>query len=64
MTQPKKVRKTPQRTVCVSNKTWDAAKATAKARGDNLSEVIRRSFQTETPRNCSGTAATSGRCQR
>lgn len=48
MTTPKKkkkVRKTPQRTVCVPPKTWDAAKATAKARGDVLSEVIRQCLE-------------------
>jgi hypothetical protein len=33
--------KTPRRTVRIDDALWDGAKATAKDRGDNLSEVIR-----------------------
>lgn len=39
------VPKTPQRTVRVPDKTWDAAKAVAERRGDNLSEVIRQALE-------------------
>ena len=37
--------KTPQRTVRVPDEVWDAAKAKATKRGDNLSDVIRRALQ-------------------
>lgn len=43
--------KTPRRTVRVPDKTWDAAKATAERRGDNLSEVIRQSLERYVKRN-------------
>jgi hypothetical protein len=43
--------KTPQRTVRIPDKTWDAAKATAERRGDNLSEVIRQSLERYVKRN-------------
>lgn len=36
--------KTPQRTVRVPDEVWDAAKAKATERGDNLSDVIRRAL--------------------
>lgn len=34
--------KTPQRTVRIPDDTWEAAKAKAEERGENLSEVIRK----------------------
>lgn len=36
--------RTPQRTVRVPSEVWDAAKATAERRGDNLSDVIRKAL--------------------
>jgi hypothetical protein len=45
------VPKTPQRTVRIPDKTWDAAKATAERRGDNLSEVIRQNLEQYVKRN-------------
>lgn len=36
---------TTRRTVRVPDKTWEAAKTLAVSRGENLSEVIRRSLQ-------------------
>lgn len=41
----------PQRTVRIPDKTWDAAKATAERRGDNLSEVIRQNLERYVKRN-------------
>ncbi len=43
--------KTPRRTVRVPDKTWDAAKAAAERKGDNLSEVIRQSLERYVKRN-------------
>lgn len=43
--------KTPQRTVRIPDKTWDAAKAAAERKGDNLSEVIRQSLERYVRRN-------------
>lgn len=37
--------KTPQRTVRVPDEVWNAAKAKADERGDNLSEVIRKALE-------------------
>jgi len=34
-----------QRAVRVPDKIWDAAKAKAEERGDNLSEIIRRALE-------------------
>lgn len=43
--------KTPQRTIRIPDKTWEAAKAAAEQRGDNLSEVIRKSLERYVKRN-------------
>lgn len=43
--------KTPQRTIRIPDKTWEAAKAAAERRGDNLSEVIRKSLERYVKRN-------------
>jgi hypothetical protein len=43
--------KTPQRTIRIPDKTWEAAKATAESKGDNLSEVIRKSLERYVKRN-------------
>lgn len=48
--------KTPRRTVRIPDKTWDAAKAAAERRGDNLSEVIRKSLERYVKRNASRNA--------
>jgi predicted HicB family RNase H-like nuclease len=37
--------KTPRRTVRVPDEVWQAAQAKAEARGDNLSDVIRRALE-------------------
>jgi hypothetical protein len=42
---------TPRRTIRIPNKTWNAAKATARRKGDTLSEVIRQSLERYVKRN-------------
>lgn len=42
---------TPRRTIRIPNKTWNAAKATAKRKGDTLSEVVRKSLERYVKRN-------------
>ena len=37
---------TPPRTIRVEDALWDAAKETARTRGDNLSEIIRQALNT------------------